>query len=121
MSQLMDSLFIDVPFDSMSSVTRRLGAPESSEEIYRTARPRYIDPLLHRQIMRDMIYRVLHEKNKISLIFFLVRKWRQHCIASFPSRCAHSITQASKAFRAILVSRSTTLPTAVLEKVASAS
>jgi hypothetical protein len=77
----MDSLFIVVPFDSMSSVTRRLGARESFEETYRTACPSCLDPLLHRQIMRDMIYRVLLEKNKNSPLFSTLRKGGRRRIA----------------------------------------
>jgi hypothetical protein len=66
----MDSFFIDVPFDSMSSVTQRAGAYES-----------LVDPLLHRQIMRDMIYRVLLEKNKNSPLFLTSREALQRRIA----------------------------------------
>jgi hypothetical protein len=77
----MDSLFIVVPFDSMSSVTRRLGAHESLEETYRTCCPSCLDPLLHRQIMRDMIYRVLLEKNKNSPLFLTSREALQRRIA----------------------------------------
>jgi hypothetical protein len=84
----MDSFFIDVPFDSMSSVTQRAGAYES-----------LVDPLLHRQIMRDMIYRVSREKNKNSRLFSTRRPQRRHCTASISACRSNDETHASKAFQ----------------------